>query len=581
MRDRALSLALALLAILLFAGIFIAPKPQLSNSMASSVDQGEQGFAAFFQWLKARNVPVESWRERWFELDQRFQAGHVLVSSVPFRMQDEKSGAWADAPNAYVDAREKAAMLRWIAAGNTLVLPIGALDAEGNTREARLGARRELSYFDFFDGLGWTLSGSATESEDEQVDADVEDQDTDTDADASESEDEAAEPVDNASNAEKLEAEIAVANARPQALHQLQLQLSPNQVAHKFEHIAWEPQGSQALAFAPIDSTDECSERADADEEEVEDSEEDEGSEADEDSEDYADSEDYEDSEYDDSEHHDSGGDESELIDTEADAIVEASAEIDYSKDEISADGSTINPDISAIAANASMPTESICRAAGLKQALVLLRSTRDQSAAGWWLPFGRGGVVVLGYGSLWKNPNLAREGNAIAAQTLLTGFLKPGGVVLFDDYRYGLSSIYDPDALLADPRLYKTLGVIAVLWLLYAVGRSRRMLAVRVPEPRPSSATFARAISDFYARSLSDSELAQALGAHFLGSARRAYGISGADAEVWARLKREGGLDSATLNSVEGLSFGRDTGRNNAQLTSLILGLERRLRRA
>ena len=58
MRDRALSLALAVLAILLFAGIFIEPKPQLSHSMASSLDQGEQGFAAFFQWLKARNVPV-------------------------------------------------------------------------------------------------------------------------------------------------------------------------------------------------------------------------------------------------------------------------------------------------------------------------------------------------------------------------------------------------------------------------------------------------------------------------------------------------------------------------------------------
>ena len=567
MRDRALSLALALLAILLFAGIFIEPKPQLSNSMASSVDQGEQGFAAFFQWLKARNVPVESWRERWFELDQRYQAGHVLVSSVPFRMQDEKSGGWADAPNAYVDAREKTAMLRWIAAGNTLVLPIGALDAEGNTREARLAARRELSYFDFFEKFGWTLSGSATESEDEAVDDDSEDEDSDNDA--SESEDDAADPVDKPSNAETLEAEIAVANARPQALHQLELQLSPNQTAQKFEHMAWEPQGSQSLTFAPIDSTDECSESADDDVEEVEDAEEVE------DSEDYDDSADYEDSEF-----NDAGGDESESDNPDADAIVEPSAEIDYSKDEISTDGSTINPDISAVEPNPSSSTESICRAAGIKQAMVLLRSTRDQSAAGWWLPVGRGGVVVLGYGSLWKNPNLAREGNAIAAQMLLTGFLKPGGVVLFDDYRYGLSSIYDPDALLADPRLYKTLGVVAVLWLLYAVGRSRRMLAVRVPEPRPSSATFARAISDFYARSLSNPEMAEALGAHFLGSARRAYGISGTDAEVWARLKREGGLDTTAVNAAEKLSFGSDSGRDNSQMTTLILALERRFRR-
>ena len=531
MRDRALSLALAVLAILLFAGIFIEPKPQLSNSMASTLDQGEQGFAAFYQWLKVRDVPVESWRERWFELDQRYQAGHVLVTSVPFRMQDEKSGAWTDAPSAYVDAREKAAMLRWIAAGNTLVLPIGALDAEGNTREARISARRELGYFDFLQTLGWTLMGTAAEADDEDSDSEnSESTDADAEAEADGPEKAVAERNDEPSNAEKLEAEIAVANARPQALHQLELQLSPDQTQLKFEHIAWEPQGSRSLAFAPIDSTEECRTEA-----------------ADEDAEDSAES--------------------------EAHRGTKASAEVDYSKDEIGPDGSIVNP------AGATLDPH-ICQSHGLQRALVLLRSSRDQSAAGWWLPFGRGGVVVLGYGSLWKNPNLAREGNAIAAESLLTRFLKPGGVVLFDDYRYGLSSIYDPDALLADPRLYKTLGVIAVLWLLYAVGRSRRMLAVRVPEPRPSSATFARAISDFYARSLSEPEMAEALGVHFLDSARRAYGINGTDDAVWARLKREGALNSDDLDAVERLSVGSEAGRNNAQLTTLIVALERRFRR-
>ncbi len=540
MRDRALSFALAVLAILLFAGIFIAPKPQLSNSMASTVDQGEQGLAALFQWLKARKVPVASWRERWFELDQRYQAGHVLITSVPFRMQDEKSGGWTDAPKAYVDAREKAAMLRWIAAGNTLVLPVGALDAEGNTQEARQNARRELGYFDFLEKLGWTLSGSATEEEvvaDSATAADDASKAEEASADVEGKRKVAPDDADKASNAEKLEAEIAVANARPQALHQLQLQFAPNQAAHQFEHIAWEPQGSRNLAFAPIDSVEDCSAKQDQ-------------------------------------ESADAQSVESESAASENAETAQARTEVDYSKDEIGSDGSIKNPDAADISAQ-----KSLCRPHGLQQALVLLRSSRDQSAAGWWLPFGRGGVVVLGYGSLWKNPNLGREGNAIAAESLLTRFLKPGGVVLFDDYRYGLSSIYDPDALFADPRLYKTLGVIAVLWLLYAVGRSRRMLPVRVPEPRPSSATFARAISDFYARSLSAPELAEALGAHFLNSARRAYGINGTDDAVWSRLKREGALNLAELTMLQNLSFGRDAGDDNAQLTALILALERRFR--
>ena len=526
MRDRALSLALAVLALLLFAGIFIEPKPQLSNSMASTLDQGEQGFAAFFQWLKLRNVAVDSWRERWFELDQRYQAGHVLVTSVPFRMQDEKSGSWADAPNAYVDAREKNAMLRWIAAGNTLVLPIGALDAEGNTRQARASARRELGYFDLLTKLGWTLTGTATEEG--EVDTAVENSESTTAEEIVKLDDKTS---DAPSHAEKLEAEIAVANARPQALHQLQLQLSPNQAVHKFEHIAWEPQGARAISFAPIDSSEECSDDENPAESKT-----------------------------------DADGEEGSPNKRQV-------GQVDFSKDRIGPDGATMNPEV-------ATTKPSACRTRGIQQALVLLRSSRDQSAAGWWLPFGRGGVVVLAYGSLWKNPNLAREGNAIAAETLLTGFLKPGGVVVFDDYRYGLSSIYDPDALLADPRLYQTLGVIAVLWLLYAVGRSRRMLAVRLPEPRPSSATFARAISDFYARSLDAQEMAEALARHFLNSARRAYGISGADDAIWARLKREGALNSADLSTIEKLSFGIDAGRNNAQLTTLIVALERRFRR-
>lgn len=535
MRDRALSLALALLAILLFAGIFIEPKPQLSNSMASTVDQGEQGLAALFQWLKARKVPVASWRERWFELDQRYQAGHVLITSVPFRMQDEKSGSWTDAPKAYVDAREKAAMLRWIAAGNTLVLPVGALDAEGNTREARSGTRRELGYFDFLKKLGWTLSGTA--AEENAVIADPEEASEASSADVKGKRNAVPADADKASNAEKLEAEIAIANARPQALHQLQLQFAPNQAAYQFEHIAWEPQGSRTLAFAPIDSVEDCSAKQDQESADAESAE-------------------------------------AEPTVSENAETAQASTEVDYSKDEIGSDGSIKNPDAADISAQ-----KSLCRPHGFQQALVLLRSSRDQSAAGWWLPFGRGGVVVLGYGSLWKNPNLGREGNAIAAESLLTRFLKPGGVVLFDDYRYGLSSIYDPDALFADPRLYKTLGVIAVLWLLYAVGRSRRMLPVRVPEPRPSSATFARAISDFYARSLTTREMAEALGTHFLNTARRAYGINGNDDAVWARLKREGALNLAELTMLQNLSFGRDAGGDNAQLTTLILALERRFR--
>ncbi len=552
MRERALSLALALIAILLFAGIFIEKKPQLSNSMASTEDQGEQGHAALFQWLKSRNVPVQSWRERWFELDKRFSAGHVLVSSFPYRMQDEKSGSWQDAPHAYVDAREKTAMLRWIAAGNTLVLPMGAFDAEGNTADARDAARRELGYFDLLQTLGWTLSGSAA------GEPPVVDDDAASDEDQNESDDKsrasdtvnksrasdtvnksrASDTVNKSRASDTAEREAAVANARPQALHALELQLAPGLPVMQFAPIAWEPQGSLKLAFAPLDSTDECRAKAPS------------AADANDDA-----NEDYQDNSVKDEVPPDSA-------DT-ADSATSAAFPIDHSKDRISADGSTVN--------------SGFCADSGMRQALTILRAPDDGSAAGWWLPFGRGGVVVIGYGSLWRNPNLAREGTAVAAESLLSNFLKPGGVLLFDDYRFGLSSIYDPNALLKDPRLYKTLGVVGIFWLLYAVGRQRRLLPVRIAQEKPSSATFARAISDFYARSLTDVELAHALISQFLNSARAHGGIRGDDTVVWARLKQNGALDRGALEHAERLS-GVQAGHDNVQLTRLILQLERKL---
>jgi hypothetical protein len=162
-----------------------------------------------------------------------------------------------------------------------------------------------------------------------------------------------------------------------------------------------------------------------------------------------------------------------------------------------------------------------------------------------------------------------------LAAEVLLRHFVKPGGLILFDDYHYGLSNIYDPDALLKDPRLYKTLAIAAIFWLLYAVGRSRRLLPVRPPNPQPSSASFATAISDFYARQLSDVELAQALVQHFLAQARRLFGLANSDeAAVWARLQREQKLDAAALSQAQTLRDGSD----NVRLTRLLTGLERGL---
>jgi hypothetical protein len=520
MRDRLLSIVLALLALALFAGIFVPPKPQQSNSMPHTLDKGEQGLAALFQWLSQRKLPVVSWRERWSALHERYHAGHVLVSHYPFRMQDEKTGDWRDAPNAYTDQKEISEVVRWIAAGNTLVLALSALDAEGNTATARADTRNNVSYLELLDDVGWELTGSASGAYEEDAD-DSEEKDSAPDTGTEEDTEEDSQKAP--STVARQEAEIAVANARPQALHRLELGDSTLGGAPlAFEALAWEPQGSTGLAFSPLNSADECAPSA------------------------------------------------SEVSKTD----------IDPANERIDAQGNTVATEaLISDAAPAVAPSKALCIPRGVRAALVILRSARDQSPAGWWLPFGRGGIVVLGYGSLWKNPNLLRSGNALASETLLRRFVKPGGSILFDDYRYGLSALYDPNALLSDPRLYKTLLIAGIFWLMYAIGRSRRLLPVRLLNPRPSSATFARAIADFYARSLSEPELAATLGEHFLARARRAFGVRGSNEAVWQRLNSEPSIDTAALESLQSLSFGAAQGRDNPRLTQLIVALERGFR--
>jgi hypothetical protein len=345
MRDRALSLMLAILALMLFVGLFFEPKPQLSNSMASTEDQGDQGLAAFYSWLKERDLPVQSWRERWFELLERHQSGHVLVAHYPFRMQAEKTGNWSDASHAYVNVQEQQEMLRWIAAGNTLVLALGAMDAEGQSPEIRAASRQELSYLDLFNRIGWQISGAAAGvAEVESAQAE------EAEADSSATAESDAEPADAAPSDVSTDAALAfdAVNARPQALHKLAMQLTPGAKPLLFDAKSWEAQGKLAMEFSPLDST-ECSAKAlKADESNSEDDR------APED------------------------GDEKNAASSEpARSEAVETASVDYTQDRIDARGNTVN---------AAAPETLLCTPLGLQKAYVILRSARDQSPAAWWL---------------------------------------------------------------------------------------------------------------------------------------------------------------------------------------------------
>lgn len=508
MRDRALTLALAVLALLLFCGLFVERKEEQKSSMASSVDIGEQGVAAVYHWLERRGVPISSWRKPWYELADSRPQGNVLLSFLPYRAQEEKTGTWGDSPGSYVAPRESQELVHWISAGNTYVMAMNAFDASGSTEAQRANERRNAAYFDLLNSIGWELQGTAINAWSE------------TDMDGSDAD----ETEENSTTSQQ---ETPSITARPHALHKLRLQLTEQQTPLQFETKAWEVQGSKDLELKPTDVEADCR-----------------GEEEDDDS-----------------------VDDDELSDEVV--VMELTPPTNKSTQKVQTD--------TAQQSAAQAAELQRCLALGLKQAVVILRSAEDDAPAGWWLPLGRGGLVVLGYGSAWRNPNLNQPGSALALETLLRFYLEPGAEVLLDDAHYGLSSIYDPAALMKDARLYWTLSIAGLFWLLYAVGRSRRLLPVRTPKVRVSSASFARAITDFYARQLTDKELAEALIGHFLRHARRVLAIRNAtDEQLWERLQSDSRLAQDDIAEIFSLSSGRD----NVKLGQLLLRQHARLAR-
>jgi hypothetical protein len=132
MKERLVTLALALGAFALFYALF-APKPaNVAQDIALPVSTEEQddGYLAMWRWLQAQRIPVLSFRDRYGALGRQgsVPAGNILVATVPQQVP------------ARLD--EMQALEAWIAAGNTLLVmaamddtPAWAVRAPGNVVE--------------------------------------------------------------------------------------------------------------------------------------------------------------------------------------------------------------------------------------------------------------------------------------------------------------------------------------------------------------------------------------------------------------------------------------------------------------
>lgn len=125
MNERLLSIGGALAAVAITLALLVpTPTVDVPLSRPTSLDRGAFGYYALQQWLTDSAVPNESLRRRYDSLATLAPgSGHVLITVLP----------------AHTPARvqELAALSRWVAAGNTVLVMIGASTAPPWAAQAR------------------------------------------------------------------------------------------------------------------------------------------------------------------------------------------------------------------------------------------------------------------------------------------------------------------------------------------------------------------------------------------------------------------------------------------------------------
>lgn len=169
---------------------------------------------------------------------------------------------------------------------------------------------------------------------------------------------------------------------------------------------------------------------------------------------------------------------------------------------------------------------------------LRLLRLNDTDITAGWQMNAGAGRIVLLLSPDLFSNSQLGHADNARFLGNLLGQSLAADGHVLFDDYHFGLSALYDPEHFFKDERLHKTLGCLGVFWLLYVAGYTTRLAPVRQAGAKLSTQDFIKVTAEFFARRLSKPLLAEALVRHLLADIQYQRRLR-SEAEVWHWLEQ------------------------------------------
>jgi hypothetical protein len=120
MRERGITLLLALGALAAFYGLWLRPAPSLDPdadaARPTSAERRGNGYAGLYEWLQRSGVGVRSWRERYTALDELDVSprGNLLILTLP--------GVEV------FNSDEFAALDAWVRRGNTLLINAALLD---------------------------------------------------------------------------------------------------------------------------------------------------------------------------------------------------------------------------------------------------------------------------------------------------------------------------------------------------------------------------------------------------------------------------------------------------------------------
>jgi hypothetical protein len=196
----------------------------------------------------------------------------------------------------------------------------------------------------------------------------------------------------------------------------------------------------------------------------------------------------------------------------------------------------------------------------------------------------GAGRILLAAGGSMFTNRALGSADNARLMANIVGTSVAPHGLVLFDDLRQGLSAQYDPARFYRDSRLWRTIGILIALWLIWVLG-STRLRAPAFEESAPSEAGLVRHAGGLIARTVAPHHTAVRLFDHFFTRvARASRGTTGAvlpeRGDLWHWLERHAAILPQELDRLKDWYAQAYAGRALplADLQNLLDKLERRL---